>query len=170
MVMTINSAIRQLTATQEDYLEIIFRLNQDGKTTVTVTDLAKRLGCQLPTVTRTIKALTQHGYVIHRPRESIQLSDQGLAIAQQVTHRHDDTEAFLHTVLCLDAETATADACKIEHGLSPLAAQRLHAFIKCFLDLPLDVQTHIQTSVQSIDKHAQLFNRIQSHRQSPWRH
>ncbi len=161
---------RTLTATQEDYLEIIFRLNQSGNPAVTVTNLAHRLGCQLPTVTRTIKTLVQNGYVSHKPRESIQLSSTGMAIAQQVAHRHDDTEAFLRTVLCLNTETAMADACQIEHGLSPLAAQRLHAFMKCFAALPINIKTHIQDAVQSIDKHAPLFDHIQPHDHSRWRH
>jgi DtxR family Mn-dependent transcriptional regulator len=166
----VNQHNQPLTPTQEDYLEIIFRLNQAGNPAVTITDLAQGLGCQLPTVTRTIKTLTEHGYVTHKPRESIQLSEHGTTLAQQVAHRHDDTEAFLHTVLCLDTDTATADACKIEHGLSPIAAQRLHAFMKCFAALPSEIQTHIQDAVQSIDKHAPLFDQIQPHETSRWRH
>jgi hypothetical protein len=36
--------------------------------------------------------------------------------------------------------------------------------------LPSEIQTHIQEAVQSIDKHAPLFDQIQPHEPSRWRH
>ncbi len=159
-----------LTSTHEDYLEIIFRLNQTGDHSVTISKLASELGCRLPTVTRTIKALTEHGYVHHEHRGDISLSPKGKTIAQQVAHRHDDVTAFLHLVLGLDHDHANADACKIEHGFSPLAAERLHAFMEIYHQLNDDTKSNIQHAVQRIDNNQNLFGAIQESTANGRRH
>ena len=54
-----------LTAIQEDYLETIYRLSRD-RVAVRTTDVAERLGCRLPTVTRTVRKIVQAGFVVRR--------------------------------------------------------------------------------------------------------
>lgn len=117
-----------LTATQEDYLEAIYRIaHSDGD--VRVTELASRLGCKLPTVTRTIKKLVQIGVVAHESRGTVNLTRSGRAAAEHLLHRHEDLVRFLSSVLGLPSELAESNACQLEHGMSPLAAQRLHQWL-----------------------------------------
>jgi DtxR family Mn-dependent transcriptional regulator len=119
-----------ITPIQEDYLEIIFGLALESGAGVRTTDIAERLGCKLPTVTRTIRKMVQAGFVEHETRGLIRLTQSGRRAAQDLAHRHADTVTFLVGVLGLTREEAEVDACQVEHGLSPLAAQRLHEFLE----------------------------------------
>jgi DtxR family Mn-dependent transcriptional regulator len=123
-----------LTAIQEDYLEVIHDLVSETPG-VRTTDIAERLGCRLPTVTRTVQKMADLGLVKHKSRGLIHLTEQGRSTARDIAHRHSDTVAFLVKVLGLTEQQAQRDACMIEHGLSPLAAQRLHEFLEYFNEL-----------------------------------
>jgi DtxR family Mn-dependent transcriptional regulator len=118
-----------ITPIQEDYLEAIYRLSLDSAG-VRTTDLAERLACRLPTVTRTVRRMADAGFVEHESRGLIRLTDSGRKAAENLAHRHADTVAFLAEILGLTAKEAEIDACQIEHGISPLAAQRLHEFLE----------------------------------------
>lgn len=123
-----------LTATMEDYLEVIHGL-ASRELGVRTTDIAKRLSCRLPTVTRTIRKMSEMGLVEHESRGLVSLTRKGQSAARDLVHRHADTVAFLSEILGLPAKQAERDACQIEHGLSPLAAQRLHEFLEYFEQL-----------------------------------
>jgi len=118
-----------LTATQEDYLEAIHRIEQEGGK-LAVTLLAERLGCRLPTVTRTLQKMVRIGFVDHKSRGTIHLTPAGRATARHLVHRHDDLVKFLADVLGLGADDAESNACQLEHGMSALAAQRLHRWLQ----------------------------------------
>ncbi len=118
-----------ITPIQEDYLEAIYRLSLDAAG-VRTTDLADRLACKLPTVTRTVRRMAQAGFIEHESRGLIRLTPMGLRAAENLTHRHADTVTFLTEILGMTVDDAEVDACQIEHGLSPLAAQRLHEFLE----------------------------------------
>ncbi len=123
----------QLTIAQQDYLEIILRLEQDADgQQVRITDIATGLGTRLPTVTRTIQRLTALGLTEHPNRGGVSLTKTGRTIAAEITHRHEDLFDFFHQVLGLPQEIAEQDTCQIEHGLSEESAQRLHEFMDYF--------------------------------------
>lgn len=126
-----------LTATQQDYLEIVHRLETDPKYgRVRVTDIAEQLGTRLPTVTRTVQKLTELGYLTHRARREVSLTSLGRKMAEEILHRHKDLVLFFTEVLGLDPEHAERDVCQMEHGLSGPAAQRLHEFLEYLEALP----------------------------------
>ena len=118
-----------LTPAQEDYLATIYRLDQPRGSGVRTKDIAERLGCRPPTVTRTLRRMAALGYVDHQTRGLVRLTAKGKRAAEELAHRHRDTISFLTRVLGVDEAQAQVDACRIEHGLSPLASQRLHEFL-----------------------------------------
>ena len=119
-----------LTAVQQDYIEIIHRLETDaGLGQVRISDIAAQLGTRLPTVTRTVQRLTDLGYICHETRRGVGLTDRGRTIASEILHRHQDLVRFLTDILGLPVEEAEIDAGQMEHGLSGRAAQRLHEFL-----------------------------------------
>ncbi len=117
-----------LSPAREDYIEAIWSLGQ-RRAEVRVTDIARRLGVRLPTVTRTVASLARMRLLEHRHRGTVRLSPSGQNMAQCLSHRHEDLVTLLRVILCLPARKAERDACKLEHGLSPVAAQRLHEFL-----------------------------------------
>jgi DtxR family Mn-dependent transcriptional regulator len=124
----------KLTVAQQDYLEVIHGLSTE-ESGVRTTDIAERLSCRLPTVTRTVRKMSELGLVEHESRGLVSLTRKGQSAARDLAHRHADTAAFLREILGLTATQAEHDACQIEHGLSPLAAQRLHEFLEYFEQL-----------------------------------
>ncbi len=124
-----------LSPAREDYIEAIWSLGQ-RRGEVRVTDIARRLGVRLPTVTRTVASLARMRLLEHRHRGTVRLSPSGQNMAQCLSHRHEDLVTLLRVILCLPARKAERDACKLEHGLSPVAAQRLHEFLLLLDDNP----------------------------------
>jgi DtxR family transcriptional regulator, Mn-dependent transcriptional regulator len=57
----------------------------------------------------------------------VRLTVEGEEIAGAITHRHEVLSNFLESILGLDQETASRDACRIEHAVSPETVRRLRA-------------------------------------------
>jgi DtxR family Mn-dependent transcriptional regulator len=157
-----------LTPIQEDYLETIYRLSADS-VGVRTTDIADRLGCRLPTVTRTVRKMVQAGYLEHESRGLVRLTPFGLRAAENLTHRHADTVRFLTTVLGLSSDDAEVDACQIEHGLSPAASQRLHEFLEYIATLSPSVREAIASFAQKTSLGISEFAHLPAARSAGWR-
>lgn len=120
-----------ITAVQQDYLEIIFRLSSEAEEkSARITDIAKSLGTRLPTVSRSIQKLKTGGYVNHKQHGRVSLSTKGEAMALEMIHLHKDLFQFFTGILGLNKKTAASDICQIEHCLSKETAQRLHEFLE----------------------------------------
>lgn len=157
-----------LTATQEDYIEAIHRIWLEHEK-VTVTGLAERLGCKLPTVTRTIQKMVDLGYVDHELRGDISLTRRGAELACHLVHRHDDLCKFLVEILGLSREEAEKDVCQIEHGMSALSAQRLHLWLLHFEQLALETKRHVVGFDGRMVTATPDFNTLQRGRHRGWR-
>jgi DtxR family Mn-dependent transcriptional regulator len=157
-----------LTATQEDYLEAVCRLAQSGAD-VQISALANRLNCRLPTVTRTVQKLAELGFVQHESRGKVQLTRVGRATAEHLVHRHDDLVRFLAMVLGMSAAEAEVDACQLEHGMSALAAQRLHRWLKHLSGLTPENRRRVMDFSGRDDPAVPDFYRLPAGRTVGWR-
>ena len=116
----------KLSPTMEDYLEVIYQLcEEDGL--ARVKDIAFRLEVTNPTVVGAIKGLKQRKLVRQERYGYIRLTDRGQRLAAAVADRHKVVSDFLENILGLDPETASKDACKIEHAISKETVHRLRA-------------------------------------------
>ena len=122
------------SASQEDYLETILQLERE-RDQVILSDIAERLGVARPPATRAVQALQRMGFVEHEARRDVSLTPIGRRIAEALAHRHADLVFLLTEILGVPAEVAEADTCQMEHGLSPLTAQRLHEFLEHYATL-----------------------------------
>lgn len=118
----------KLTASQEDYLEIIWALVREQRV-ARVTDIAERLGVSMPSVTGALKTLAKLNLVEYSPHKFITLSEEGRRVAQNITSRHRILREFLTDVLDLPAEKAEQTACRIEHAIGDTVSQRLHDLV-----------------------------------------
>lgn len=100
----------------EDYLEMMLMLKEKYGY-IRSTDIADELGVKKPSVSYATKRLRENGYITMDEDNLITLTDAGIAIAQNMYNRHKKLTAFF-VALGVDAETADADACKIEHDIS----------------------------------------------------
>ena len=117
----------QLQESGEMYLESIYVLcKQHGS--VRSVDVAEYMGFSKPSVSRAIGILKNGGYLTVDKKGSLLLTEEGLAVAENIYRRHTVLTTFL-TTLGVDPMVASADACKIEHHLSDktFAAIKDHA-------------------------------------------
>ena len=116
-----------VTAPQEDYLEAILRLIHEGRV-ARVRDIAALIGVRMPAVTSALKTLSGRGLVNYDPYQVVTLTGRGREVAEAVNERHLFFREFLTGVLGLDAETAEANACRLEHAVDAELVERLRAF------------------------------------------
>ena len=100
----------------ENYLETIFMLTTKNGSVRSI-DIANELGFSKPSVSVAMKNLRENGYIDVLGDGSIILLEPGKEIAQKLYGRHTTLTQCLK-LLGVCEETASEDACKIEHILS----------------------------------------------------
>ena len=106
----------QILRASEDYLEAMLMMqNKHGY--IRSIDVAEKLGVTKPSVTYATKRLRESGHITMDRDGLITLTESGMAIAAQMLDRHNTLTGFL-IAIGVDAETAEADACKMEHDIS----------------------------------------------------
>ncbi len=101
----------------ENYLEAILKLSlQNGQ--VRSIDIVNELHFSKPSISYAMKRLRENGYILMDPAGLITLTDAGRAIAERILNRHKVLSRYL-IALGVEEEIAFADACRIEHVISP---------------------------------------------------
>ncbi|MGM0453018.1 MAG: metal-dependent transcriptional regulator [Thermodesulfobacteriota bacterium] len=124
-----------LSENLEDYLETILALESENKV-ARVKDIAEKLGVLRGSVSGALKTLAEKGLVNHEPYSFITLTEEGRKLATEIRRRHDVIKGFLSEVLQLDAETAEANACRMEHAMDKPSVDRLVKFIEYIKQCP----------------------------------
>ena len=100
----------------EMYLETILILSRQ-RSFVRSVDVSEHMGYSKPSVSRAVGLLKQGGYITIDPDGHIHLTETGLQTAEKIIGRHTLLTKMLIS-LGVDPETASADACKMEHIIS----------------------------------------------------
>ena len=106
-------------------METILIINE-RKGAVRSLDIANELGYSKPSVSVAMKNLRENGYIHVDDGGHITLTDAGYAIADKIYERHKVVSQYF-VLLGVDPETATSDACKIEHILSNESFEAIRA-------------------------------------------
>lgn len=107
----------------ENYLETIYMLHQ-RKGAVRSIDIVNELSFSKPSVSVAMKNLRENGYILMDKDGFIALTEKGHEIAETIYERHTLLSSFL-MYLGVSKETATQDACRIEHVISPESFEAL---------------------------------------------
>ena len=99
----------------EDYMKIIWSFRENGS--VRGAFIARELGVSKPTVSIALKGMEAAGYLILNPDRTIELTEKGEKIGNDVIKRNEAISGLL-TDLGVDKKTADEDACVMEHGIS----------------------------------------------------
>ena len=110
----------------EMYLESIYVLSQKNPHVRSV-DVGEYLGYSKPSVSRAVGLLKSGGYLMMDKDGFLTLTESGLQIAQKIYARHTLISQLL-VRLGVSAETAAADACRIEHAISDESFQAIKTF------------------------------------------
>ena len=107
----------------EDYLEAIYILFQK-QGYVRCVDVAEYLEVTKPSVSRAVKELTKAKYLRKDSNSILSLTSSGEQVAATIYERH---RFFMERLMeaGVDPKTAEADACRMEHGISAEAFEKL---------------------------------------------
>ena len=100
----------------EMYLETILLLSKKNRY-VRAVDVGEYMGYSKPSVSRAIGLLKTGGYVTADEEGHLELTELGEEIAGKIYERHELLTDILMS-LGVDEDTATRDACRIEHCIS----------------------------------------------------
>jgi len=131
----------RLSASLEDYLEVIALIIQDKKV-ARAKEIAARLQVSRSSVTEAFRALAKKKLINYAPYEVITLTDKGQAVAEDIILRHHALKDFFIKVLDVDEKIADIGACRIEHAAPRDIILRHHA-LKDFFIKVLDVDEKI---------------------------
>lgn len=111
----------------EDYLETIYVLRKRLPVVRSI-DIATELGYSKPSVSVAMKNLKTRGFVTVSQEGYISFTEQGEALASETFERHTVIRDWLIN-LGVNEETASEDACKMEHDMSSETFQALKKHI-----------------------------------------
>ena len=100
----------------EDYLERVLILHEQNEKVIAL-DIANSFGYSKASVSRAMKNLRENDYINVSVNGNIELTDKGIKVAKKIYERHKLLTEML-VLIGVDKDTASKDACKIEHDLS----------------------------------------------------
>jgi len=110
------------------YLETIYVLSKE-QNFVRAIDVSEHMGYSKPSVSRAVSTLKKDGYITVSDDGALQLTEKGLEVAETMYERHTILTQILME-LGVDEETASEDACRMEHIIS----DKTFAAIKAHLE------------------------------------
>lgn len=120
--------MKDLTPSLEDYLEAIWTISLRDKV-ARVKDVARHLAVTTPSVVSALNALSKKNLIKHERYGYIELTEKGILKAKDVYEHHRTLFTLLNEVFGIDSETASKEACKIEHYLSGKTIKRIKDFL-----------------------------------------
>ena len=117
-----------LQSSGEMYLETIYVLSRE-KSAVRSIDIAEHMGFSKPSVSRAVGILKKENYITVDKLGHITLTEAGLAMARKIFERHTILSKAL-MMMGVDEETATEDACRIEHVISDATLEALKKYME----------------------------------------
>ena len=125
--MTAADDARGLTSVAQDYLRVIWKVQEWSGEKVSTKMLAERLGVSASTASESIRKLADQGLVEHEKYGAVTLTERGRRAAVSVVRRHRLLETFLVQVLGYSWDEVDDEAEVLEHAVSDLMLSRIDA-------------------------------------------
>ena len=121
-----------LTVANEDYLECMVRIEQEGSQGegIRSVDIAQQLGVSKASVNKAVTVLKEQGLVEQSHYGKVMLTDPGRELGRAVWYRHRLIRTFLVQELGVEFERADSEACMMEHALSEDTMQRWMRYLE----------------------------------------
>lgn len=119
-----------MTLSEENYLKAIYHLSKETPKSVTTNALARVLKTKASSVTDMIKRLAQKQWVVYKPYQGVELSEQGQKSALKVIRKHRLWEVFLVEKLNFSWDEVHEVAEQLEHIQSDKLVEQLDLFLQ----------------------------------------
>ncbi len=120
--------MEKLTASMEDYLEVICNYSENEKN-IRAIDISKELDVSRASVSEALKKLANKGYINYGRYDVISLTENGKEVAQKILSKHKILQNFFENTLGLSKDEASLNACRIEHVITDNAFQKISEYI-----------------------------------------
>jgi len=111
----------------EMYLETILVLTKRLGSVRSI-DICEEMGYSKPSVSRAVGLLRSGGFIRVDDGGYITLTDEGRQLAEKIFDRHTVLTRLL-IQLGVDEDTASADACRMEHAISDESLEAIKKFV-----------------------------------------
>nr|WP_090274656.1 manganese-binding transcriptional regulator MntR [Mycolicibacterium komanii]CRL67597.1 iron repressor protein [Mycolicibacterium komanii] len=118
---------RDLTTVAQDYLKVIWTVQEWSQEKVSTKLLAERLGVSASTASESIRKLADQGLVNHEKYGAVTLTEAGSAAALAMVRRHRLMETFLVRELGYSWDEVHDEAEVLEHAVSDRMLDRIDA-------------------------------------------
>ncbi|MBR2422549.1 MAG: metal-dependent transcriptional regulator [Oscillospiraceae bacterium] len=112
----------------EMYLETIHVLLEKNGSVRSI-DISEHMGYSKPSVSRAVGLLKKDGYILVDQNGFITLTKSGEKVAMTIYERHTVLTKML-IALGVDPETASEDACRLEHAISDKSFEAIKKHLK----------------------------------------
>ena len=113
-----------LTAPVEDYLKVIYTIEQAGSSAAT-NDIAAKLAIAAASVSGMVRRLADQGLVSYERYRGVRLTDAGRRAALRTIRRHRVIEAYLNKALSYPWDRVHEEAERLEHAASDELIDRM---------------------------------------------
>ena len=127
-----------LTASMEDYLEMIYRLSENNGFT-RIHELSSALNVQPPSATKMVQKLSEIKMLKYEKYGIIILEESGKKLGEALLNRHITIENFLRMLNIPEAEILNETE-KIEHTISEKTAKCFQDFVEFMKSNPSIVE------------------------------
>ena len=131
---------RLLSASMEDYLEMIYRLSKDTGFT-RINELSEALNVHPPSATRMVQKMGLMNLLNYERYGVILLRPEGKRLGERLLERHNTIESFFR-LLGIREEKILTETEKVEHMLSDETVKRFESYIS-FIKCNPDIQTRL---------------------------
>ena len=118
-----------LSTAEENYLQAIFHLSENGQKNVSTTDLSDALQTKPASASDMIKKLAAKKLLQHEKYHGVFITEAGKREALQLVRKHRLWEVFLVEKLYFNWDEVNEVAEQLEHIKSPLLVERLDKFL-----------------------------------------
>lgn len=117
----------QLQESGQMYLETILVLSRTLPSVRSI-DIVEHMGYSKPSVSRAMGLLKNGGFIHVDEDGYITLTDEGREVATKIYERHTILTRAL-VLLGVDPDTASEDACKMEHAISDASVAAIQKYL-----------------------------------------
>ena len=122
-----------ISKSSEEYLKTIYVLmKQKGE--VRVTDIANKMNCSKPTVTKQLNILSNNKLIEYESYGEIKLTEEGINLAKKVLADYDILYLLLHDVIGIEDNISKEDAVKINSVISSESLNKISSYLYDALD------------------------------------
>lgn len=120
----------EASSLREDILEALYKARSTGTKPSLPEELAVTLGKEPGELRPVLIQLEQDGELVFNPDGSLSLTPAGNETGGRVMRKHRILECFFSEMLGMSPDTASEEACTLEHGVSDEAIERLGRYIR----------------------------------------